>query len=115
MAKLGLTTYFGSLSEVIAKNNESINYIGSRLDSIISTLRGATSKADIDLSSGESTINSPETQAVQQALQNQKDKDQQRKQVRKDQQDAQLDAATTLSTPTLNVQELQNAPAPKVV
>lgn len=111
---LGLSSYLNSISEIISKNNDASNYVQSRMIELINTLRGASSKSELDLTAPDNA-QSPQTQAVQQALRLQKEKEDNRKQTRKEMDDAGLDKTPAPAAPEMNIQELNNTPAPKVV
>jgi len=124
MSKLGLTTYFSSLSEIIAKNNESINYISSRISEIILTLQGAVNKTKDNLNEIEENTVSPEVKAVQDVLSKEDDKEKQRKQLRREQEQAKLeqsllpkkeDDVEGQEESSPSPQEAQTTPTPKVV
>ncbi len=108
---LGLASYFPSLSEATNKALESNNYISTRVEDILSKLRGAMKTHDIDLKGVEKEEN-PETQALRGKLQQDQDKEKARKEMRKEQEAQELESKTK-ETPEIEVEEdLTPAPAP---
>lgn len=85
---LGLASYFPNLSEAINKSLESNNYVSTRLEEILSKLRGSMKGGDVDLK-GEN--NTPKAGDIAQSLKSQEDKDAARKKMRKEQENAELD------------------------
>lgn len=99
---LGLAAFFPTLSEVAGKSNESNTYMRTRVDEILSKLRGAIESKPLDLT--EQGPGSPQTQPIAQNLQQQIDKDKSRKQMRKDLADQALMEANK-PTPEIEVAE----------
>lgn len=99
---LGLATYFPSLSEATNKALDSNNYISTRVEDIISKLRGAMNTKDIDLKS--ETGDKPEVAGIKNKLQQDADKEKSRKQQRKDQEVAEL-TGPAKETPKLEIAE----------
>lgn len=113
---LGLASFFPSLSEATNKALESNNYISTRVEDILSKLRGAMKTKDIDLKGGEgATKTSPELEGVKSNLKNQSDKEQARKQMRKDMESKELEGGDK-ETPNVEIEEDLSKPAqsPKV-
>jgi hypothetical protein len=115
---LGLASYFPSLAEATNKSLESNNYISSRVEDILSKLRGAMHTKDIDLQ-GDDSVQSPEVNEIKNKLQSNEQKEKLRKQLRKEQE---LDAITPeieieedLQIPTEPVAANITAPAPTPV
>jgi hypothetical protein len=112
---LGLAPFFPTLAEVAGKSNESNQYMMTRVDDILSKLRGAVESKPLDLT-GE-TPDTPQTHPVKQKLEEQIQKDKSRKQMRKDLADQALMEANK-PEPEIEVAEdlgaepAQPAPAP---
>jgi hypothetical protein len=115
--KLGLASFFPSLSEAINKSLESNNYVLTRIDGIISELTGAMKIKEIDLSPQESVV-SPEVQAIRSNLEEKEEKSKARKEMRQELADKALDERSKEETPELEVTEeevpelIAPAPAP---
>lgn len=105
---LGLSTYFPTLSEAINKSLESNNYVSTRLEDIISRLRGSMAGKSVDLKGEEGA---PRAGQVAQNLQQQDEKDAARKKMRKDQETAELEGATKPS-PQVDIGEDLGAQPP---
>lgn len=86
---LGLASYFPSLSEAQNKALESNNYISTRVEDILSKLRGAMSTKDVDLKGGPPSER-PEVAGIKSNLENDAAKEKQQKQMRKEQEAAKL-------------------------
>jgi hypothetical protein len=115
---LGLASYFPSLAEATNKSLESNNYISTRVEDILSKLRGAIGK-DVDLKT-EDAPERPEVAGIKQKLQSDEEKEKNRKQMRKEQEAAEL-AGGGKETPEIEIEEDLGAPlappppaAPKV-
>jgi hypothetical protein len=109
---LGLASYFPALSEAINKALESNNYISTRLDEILSRLRGAiTTGKDIDLR-GDSA-DKPEVAGIKKNLNDTDEKDKRRKQQRKEQQAAELEGGDGKEAPEVEIEEDLGPKAPK--
>jgi len=80
---LGLASFFPSLSEASNKAIESNNYISTRIEDIISKLRGTMETRDIELGKKEKPL-SPEMKAFRQNLQEQEEQEKTRKQMKKE-------------------------------
>jgi hypothetical protein len=111
---LGLASFFPSLSEATNKALESNNYISTRVEDIISKLRGAMETKDIDLKGNEQEVN-PAVQGIKDKLQQNDEKEKARKEQRKAQQNSELDNAGK-ETPEIEIDEDLATPpaAPKV-
>ena len=105
----GLASYFPSLSEAQNKALEYNNYISSRVEDILSKLRGALSTKDVDLKGG-NVPESPEVAGIKNKLQSDEEKEKARKQMRKDQEAAEL-AGNAKETPEVEIEEDLGAPA----
>jgi hypothetical protein len=110
---LGLASYFPSLSEAQNKALDSNNYISTRVEDIISKLRGAMDNKDIDLK-GNSKVENPEVAGIKNNLQEADNKEKARKQMRKDQESAELSGAGK-ETPNVEIEEDLGAPSTPVV
>lgn len=112
---LGLASYFPSLSEAINKSLESNNYISTRLDEVLSRLRGSVPGQNIDLK-GEGKGN-PETEIIRKNLSDVDAKEKARKQQRKEQSDAELtEPVGAKETPEVEIAEdlaPKTPPAPR--
>ncbi len=110
---LGLASYFPSLSEATNKALESNNYISTRVEDILSKLRGAMGTNEVDLK-GSNDVEKPEVAGIKGKLQSDDDKEKARKQMRKDQEAAEL-ASPDKETPEVEIDEdLTAPPAPAV-
>jgi hypothetical protein len=105
---LGLASYFPSLSEATNKALESNNYISTRVEDILSKLRGSMASNEIDLKGGD-TPERPEVKGIKNNLQQSEDKEKARKQMRKDQESAELEGKTK-ETPEVDITEDLGAP-----
>jgi hypothetical protein len=105
---LGLASYFPSLSEATNKALESNNYISTRVEDILSKLRGSMGTKEIDLKGGD-TPDRPEVAGIKQKLQSDEEKEKNRKQMRKDQETAEL-TGKTKETPEVEIAEDLGAP-----
>lgn len=105
---LGLASYFPSLSEATNKALESNNYISTRVEDILSKLRGAMATKTVDLKGSDEKEN-PEVAGIKGNLQEDADKEKARKQMRKDQESAEL-ANKGKETPEIEVEEDLAAP-----
>jgi len=86
---LGIASYFPSLSEATNKALESNNYISTRVDDILSKLRGSIEGSKVDLK-GDGGSTRPEVVGIKNKLTQDADKEKQRKQQRKEQEAAEL-------------------------
>jgi hypothetical protein len=108
---LGLATYFPSLSEATNKALESNNYISTRVEDILSKLRGSMKTKEIDLDGGSDKETSPEVASIKSNLQEAEEKEKARKQMRKDQEAAEL-TEKTKETPDVEIEEDLATPPP---
>lgn len=100
---LGLASYFPALSEAINKALESNNYISTRLDEILSRLRGAVpSDTSIDLKGG--GAEKPEVAGIKKNLSDADEKEKRRKQQRKEQAAAELEGGDK-EAPEVEIEE----------
>lgn len=103
---LGLASYFPTLSEATNKALESNNYISTRIEDVLSKLRGALKTKDIDLR-GESisaTI-SPEVESVKRSLEQSDKKEKLRKDLKRQQQEEELGLGDIRETPEIEIEE----------
>jgi ferritin len=109
---LGLASYFPSLSEAQNKALDSNNYISTRVEDILSKLRGAMSTKDIDLKGGNSE--KPEVANIKNKLTNDAEKEKQRKLQRKEQSAAELSGKDQVGkeTPEVEIEEDLTPKAP---
>lgn len=106
---LGLASMFPSLSEALNKSLEANNYISTRVDDILSKLRGAL--ASQEKSPTAPTPDRPEVAGIKSKLQNDLDKEKQRKQMRKEQEASEL-GTPAKETPEIEMGELAPPPPP---
>ena len=104
---LGLAAFFPSLSEATNKALDSNNYISTRVEDILSKLRGSIKTNDIDLRGN--TPEKPEVAAIKNKLQTDSDKEKVRKEQRKNQENAELDSEPKES-PEVDIKEDLGAP-----
>ena len=90
MARLGINQYFPELAEVQNKNLESGNYILTRLETILSRLRGTLDKKEIDLDADERQV-SPEAAGLASSLKQKDDQEKARKDMKKQLETQQLE------------------------
>lgn len=114
---LGLASFFPSLAEAQNKALESNNYISSRVEEILSKLRGSIKTEDVELSTGNKEPR-PEVAGIKQKLKDDEEKEKARKQMRKDLENEAL-TPSDKTTPEVEVAEdlatpakLQGRPAP---
>lgn len=104
---LGLASYFPQLSEAQAKALEANNYISTRIDNILSQLRGAMASEN----AAAPPTGKPDVSGVKNKLQSDQDKETKRKQMRKEQENADLEGANK-ETPAVEMGELGPPAAP---
>ena len=90
MARLGINQYFPELAEVQNKNLESGNYILTRLETVLSRLRGTLDKKEIDLDADERQV-SPEAAGLASSLKQKDDQEKARKDMKKQLETQQLE------------------------
>lgn len=108
---LGITSYFPSLSEANNKALEANNYISTRIDDMLSKLRGALDSDDVELTSPD--VNRPDMMGIKNKLQQDEDKEIARKKMRKEQEVADLENKGK-ETPNVEIAE-DLAPPPATV
>lgn len=81
--RLGLATYFPELSEATNKQLEANNYCLTRIENILSRLRGTMNNDKIDLDGNEEEQLSPEANGIKSSLEQEEAKEKQRKEVKK--------------------------------
>jgi len=111
--KLGLSSLFPSLSEATNKALESNNYILTRLEDIVSKLRGTMKGKDIDLGSENASPINDQAAQIKKKLENANEQDKMKKQMRKDLEDQSLQEQTQMKeTPEI---EIEDEPTPEAV
>lgn len=110
---LGLASYFPSLSEATNKALESNNYISTRIEDILSKLRGSMRTNKINLSGGPE-VDRPDVSGVRSKLKDNEEKEKLRKQQRKEQENADLDNSGK-ETPEVEIDEDLATKAPQSV
>lgn len=111
---IGLASFFPQLSEATNKALESNNYISTRVEDILSKLRGQVTTKDIDLR-GDNTLEKEEVIPLKNKLKQDEEKEKNRKQQRKEQEQADLDASNKEEAPEIEIDEdlsPPKAPAP---
>lgn len=98
---LGLASFFPSLSEAANKALESNNYISTRIEDILSKLRGSMHASEIDLKGNDEV--SPQISGIKDKLKQDEEKENARKKQRKEQEAAEFDAAK--ETPEIEIEE----------
>jgi hypothetical protein len=119
---LGLSSLFPELNEALTRSLDSSTYVSTRLQNILSRLRGAMGPSDnIDLG-GNSKELDPGTQAVKNKLIEQEEKEKNRKERRKQQENAEEDRSAQQvekEVPQIDIEEdltpkeVSSPPAPK--
>lgn len=99
--QLGLASLFPSLAEAINKSLESNQYISTRVDDILSKLRGTLQTKNIDLEGGQQE-QSPQAQQVKRQLTQENEQEAARKKMRKDMENQEL-SNTNKVTPEVDV------------
>ena len=107
--RLGLAALFPTLAEAMNKSLDSNQYIASRIEDILSRLRGTLEGHTIDLKT-ETPANSPEALAVKQKLENDDAKEKERKRIRKEQENLDLESGDAPEA-EIEVEEDLAAPA----
>jgi hypothetical protein len=108
---LGLASMFPSLSEALNKSLEANNYISTRVDDILSKLRGAM--ASQEKGPAGTPVERPEVAGIKGKLQSDQDKEAKRKQMRKEQEASELEGAGK-ETPEVEMGDLAPPPAAPV-
>jgi hypothetical protein len=108
---VGIASLFPSLSEAINKSLESNNYISTRIEDIISKLRGTLQTNEIDLKSEDTT---DEFSGLRDKLQENDRKEKERKEKKKKLEDESLDSVDDGSkeTPEVEIEEDLVPPVP---
>lgn len=109
LTQLNMSSIFPNLGEAINKSLESNQYCLTRIEDILSALRGALKTEDISLTTEPSPVTDPNAEAVKRTLEDQKIKEKQRKDMRKTLENQELENKLTKEAPVVeNVsQELQ--------
>jgi hypothetical protein len=111
MDSVGISSFFPGLSEATNKSLESNNYISTRLEDILSKLRGSMATKEIDLK-GEGDVEKPELAGLKNNLKTNEEKEKARKQMRKDQETAELTGNEAKETPEVEIEEDLGPKAP---
>ncbi|MCK9567723.1 hypothetical protein M0R72_02085 [Candidatus Pacearchaeota archaeon] len=91
MDRIGLSSFFPALGEAMSKALESNQYIGSRLEGVLTRLKGSMNVPGASEWISPPTVEmNPETTGIRNDLQKKKDEDEQRKELRKQQDIAKL-------------------------
>lgn len=106
---VGLASMFPSLSEAQNKALEANNYISTRVDDILSKLRGAMAGSEKPAGAA---LDRPEIAGIKGKLQSDQDKEKQRKQMRKEQEASELEGGAGKETPQVEMGELAPPAAP---
>jgi hypothetical protein len=101
----GLSSFFSSLSEAQNKALDSNNYISTRVDDILSKLRGSMNTKSVDLTGGPER-SAPDATGIKNKLQQDQDAEKQRKQRRKDEENAEITPVVRKETPNVDIGEL---------
>jgi hypothetical protein len=80
---LNMASLFPTLSEAINKSLESNQYISTRIDNILSQLRGTLDTKNLDLKGESPTVNNPGVQSAKEKIEGDVEKEKARKQMRK--------------------------------
>jgi hypothetical protein len=118
--RLGLASLFPTLSEAINKSLEANQYVSTRIEDILSRLRGTLQTKDLDLMGNSPTTNSPGIQSAKEKIESDLEKEKTRKQMRKNLENQEL-TNQEKPKPEIEVQEdlaqptaLKGAPPPAV-
>lgn len=107
---LGLASFFPSLAEATNKSLESNQYIATRVEDILSRLRGTMETKDLDLMNDQAPPQNPEAESIANRLQSDKAKDDARKAKKKQMEQEALDA-TPETSPEIEVTDDLEQPA----
>ena len=106
----GLASFFPQLSEAQNKALDSNNYISTRVEEILSKLRGSIATKEIDLTGGENKDMAPEIAGIKNKLEQDDAKEKKRKDMRREQQETD-NASPAKETPEVEMGELAPPPA----
>jgi hypothetical protein len=106
----GLASFFPQLSEAQNKALDSNNYISTRVEEILSKLRGSITTKEIDLEGEDRKEMAPEIVGIKNKLEQDDAKEKKRKDMRKEQQETEI-ASPTKETPEVEMGELAPPPA----
>jgi hypothetical protein len=109
--QLDLAAMVPELGEAINKSLEANQYIGTRIDSILSRLRGTLDTGEIDLVGNEQEA-SPQAQQVKQKLMQEDEQEKARKKMKKEQENQELNPTKTTPEIDLAGEMAEPAPAP---
>lgn len=108
--RLGFASFFPSLAEATNKSLESNQYISTRVEDILSKLRGTIETREIDLKNEAPAINTPEVEAARKSLKDNSEKELAKKKMRKELEDKSLEQASK-PEPELEVKEDLGTPS----
>jgi hypothetical protein len=100
----GLSSYFNTIGEMLQKSLDANNYCSTRIEAVLSQLRGSISGAPININERE--VDSPDMAGIKSKLQQDAEKEKRRKQQRKEQEAAEFDAgAGKENAPEVEIEE----------
>ncbi len=88
--RLGLASFFPTLAEATNKSLESNQYCLSRIEDVLSALRGTLKVNDLDLTNENEVSSDPKLEIIKQKLENDKNQEKERKQLRKNVENKEL-------------------------
>ena len=91
MDRIGLSSFFPALGEAMSKALESNQYIGSRLEGVLTKLKGSLEVAGASEWMEVKQQNNPETANIRRNLQEKEDEEKRRKEMRKQQDIAKME------------------------
>lgn len=110
----GIVAYFPQLGEAQGRCIENYNYISTRIDDVLSKLKGSLDSAK-EIDSKPRDV-SPEMDSIKEKLEQDLNKEKQRKQMKKDQENSEFNAPKK-ETPKIEINDLAqpiNTPAPRI-
>jgi hypothetical protein len=99
MDRVGLASFFPSLGEAMAKALEANQYIGSRLEDVLTKVKGSMQIPGADQWTEIKQDTAPETMAIRQNLENQEAEEQKRKDLRKQKELSRLEGKEPAAAP----------------
>lgn len=102
---LGFAPFFPSMAEATNKSLESNQYISTRVEEILSRLRGTLATKEIDLKNDNPPSVSPQTEEVKNKLEDSIEKEKARKQMRKNIENETLMAPDKAEAPNVEMEE----------
>jgi hypothetical protein len=85
--RLGLASFFPGLAEAMNKSIDSNQYVSTRVEDILSKLRGTLAGGDMDLTSEPPASSDPNVARIKEKLQQQESRDKEKKELRKQVED----------------------------